>query len=193
MTVAALYVERGGPYFAMPDVDPWDRERDARQYARSRLWRALRLPYPAEFANKLNVRAAWTCDSSLAHGGGSRSNLPIASVSSTGVHHVSRSISGSGGGTSDSPGRRLEVDALAWDRDQLAERIQLGEPARARRRCRPGRRRRSLITASASDHLDPSTGFQRAARRLKATWPGTCGRVQGGDGIVSQVSPARSR
>lgn len=33
MTVAALYVERGGPYFSMPDVDPWDLERDARTYA----------------------------------------------------------------------------------------------------------------------------------------------------------------
>lgn len=32
MTVAALYVERGGPYFAMPDVDPWGIERDARRY-----------------------------------------------------------------------------------------------------------------------------------------------------------------
>lgn len=32
MTVAALYVERGGPYFDMPDVDPWDKERDARLY-----------------------------------------------------------------------------------------------------------------------------------------------------------------
>ena len=30
--VAALYVERGGPYFSMPDVDPWDVERDARLY-----------------------------------------------------------------------------------------------------------------------------------------------------------------
>lgn len=33
MTVAALYVERGGPYFTMPDVDPWGVERDARTYA----------------------------------------------------------------------------------------------------------------------------------------------------------------
>lgn len=33
MTVAALYVERGGPYFTMPDVDPWDVDRDARTYA----------------------------------------------------------------------------------------------------------------------------------------------------------------
>lgn len=32
MKVAALYVERGGPYFTMSDVDPWDRERDARAY-----------------------------------------------------------------------------------------------------------------------------------------------------------------
>lgn len=33
MTVAALYVERGGPYFTMPGVDPWGVERDARLYA----------------------------------------------------------------------------------------------------------------------------------------------------------------
>lgn len=31
--IAALYVERGGPYFGRPDVDPWDKERDARDYA----------------------------------------------------------------------------------------------------------------------------------------------------------------
>lgn len=31
--IAALYVERGGPYFTMPDVDPWDVSRDARTYA----------------------------------------------------------------------------------------------------------------------------------------------------------------
>lgn len=30
--VSALYVERGGPYFTMPDVDPWDVMRDARLY-----------------------------------------------------------------------------------------------------------------------------------------------------------------
>ena len=33
IAVAALYVERGGPYFGMPGVDPWDAERDARLYA----------------------------------------------------------------------------------------------------------------------------------------------------------------
>lgn len=32
-TVAALYVARGGCYYGLPDVDPWDRERDARLYA----------------------------------------------------------------------------------------------------------------------------------------------------------------
>jgi len=32
-TVAALYVEKGGPYFAMAGVDPWDIARDARTYA----------------------------------------------------------------------------------------------------------------------------------------------------------------
>jgi hypothetical protein len=31
--VAALYVEKGGPYFGRDDVDPWDKERDARLYA----------------------------------------------------------------------------------------------------------------------------------------------------------------
>ena len=31
--IAALYVQRGGCYFGLPDVDPWDEERDARTYA----------------------------------------------------------------------------------------------------------------------------------------------------------------
>src|SRR5262245_39628608 len=31
--VAALYVEKGGIYYGLPDVDPWDEERDARLYA----------------------------------------------------------------------------------------------------------------------------------------------------------------
>jgi hypothetical protein len=33
VTVAALYVETGGCYFGLPDVDPWDISRDARLYA----------------------------------------------------------------------------------------------------------------------------------------------------------------
>lgn len=33
MTVAALYVHPGGPYFGVPGVDPWDQARDARAYA----------------------------------------------------------------------------------------------------------------------------------------------------------------
>jgi hypothetical protein len=32
MTVAALYVETDGVYFGLPDVDPWDEQRDARLY-----------------------------------------------------------------------------------------------------------------------------------------------------------------
>lgn len=32
MKVAALYVQKGGAYFGLPDVDPWDEERDARLY-----------------------------------------------------------------------------------------------------------------------------------------------------------------
>lgn len=30
--IAALYVEKGGSYFGLPDVDPWDESRDARTY-----------------------------------------------------------------------------------------------------------------------------------------------------------------
>jgi hypothetical protein len=32
MMIAALYIDRGGPYPRMPDVDCWDEERDARKY-----------------------------------------------------------------------------------------------------------------------------------------------------------------
>lgn len=35
MTVAALFVETDGCYFNLPDVDPWDIQRDARQYTGS--------------------------------------------------------------------------------------------------------------------------------------------------------------
>jgi hypothetical protein len=31
--IAALYVEKDGAYYGIPDVDPWDMERDARRYA----------------------------------------------------------------------------------------------------------------------------------------------------------------
>jgi hypothetical protein len=31
--VAALFVEKNGVYYGLPDVDPWDEERDARKYA----------------------------------------------------------------------------------------------------------------------------------------------------------------
>lgn len=32
-TIAALYVQKGGCYYRLPNVDPWDEERDARKYA----------------------------------------------------------------------------------------------------------------------------------------------------------------
>lgn len=32
MRVAALYVQKGGVYYGLPDVDPWDEARDARKY-----------------------------------------------------------------------------------------------------------------------------------------------------------------
>lgn len=31
--IAALYVQKGGVYYGLPNVDPWDEERDARKYA----------------------------------------------------------------------------------------------------------------------------------------------------------------
>lgn len=31
--IAALYVQTNGAYYGLPDVDPWDKERDARLYA----------------------------------------------------------------------------------------------------------------------------------------------------------------
>lgn len=31
--IAALYVQSGGSYYDLPGIDPWDQERDARQYA----------------------------------------------------------------------------------------------------------------------------------------------------------------
>lgn len=31
--IAALFVEKGGCYWGLPNVDPWDKERDARLYA----------------------------------------------------------------------------------------------------------------------------------------------------------------
>ncbi|HQT62751.1 hypothetical protein [Acidiphilium sp.] len=31
--IAALFVQTGGSYFGLPDVDPWDETRDARRYA----------------------------------------------------------------------------------------------------------------------------------------------------------------
>jgi hypothetical protein len=32
VVIAALYVQTGGCYFGLPDVDPWDEQRDARRY-----------------------------------------------------------------------------------------------------------------------------------------------------------------
>lgn len=31
MKVAALFVAKDGPYFGLPEVDPWDETRDARR------------------------------------------------------------------------------------------------------------------------------------------------------------------
>ena len=33
MMIAALFVQKNGAYFGLPDVDPWDEKRDARLYA----------------------------------------------------------------------------------------------------------------------------------------------------------------
>jgi len=40
--IAALYVQTGGCYFGLPEVDPWDEARDARKYAGP--WRVVAHP-----------------------------------------------------------------------------------------------------------------------------------------------------
>jgi hypothetical protein len=40
--IAALFVETNGIYFGLPNVDPWDEQRDARQYAGP--WRVIAHP-----------------------------------------------------------------------------------------------------------------------------------------------------
>lgn len=44
--IAALYVQRGGVYWACPGVDPWDEVRDARLYAG---------PWPVVAQGKLEI------------------------------------------------------------------------------------------------------------------------------------------
>jgi hypothetical protein len=58
MTVAALYVDARGPYATMPDVEAWDLERDARNYAG---------PYPVVAHPPCT---AWCQLSHLSRGGG---------------------------------------------------------------------------------------------------------------------------
>jgi hypothetical protein len=57
------------------------------------------------------------------------------------------------------------VDRNRCDALSITGRREVTRSANPRRRCRPGRGR-SLITSSGDDP-DPSTGFQRAARRLR--------------------------
>jgi hypothetical protein len=45
MMIAALYVQSDGCYSMLPNVDPWDKKRDARRYSG---------PFPA-----LTTRAMW--------------------------------------------------------------------------------------------------------------------------------------
>lgn len=56
MTVAALYVETGGVYYGLPDVDPWDAERDARLYAGP--WPVVAHPPCASWGRLAGFRAA---------------------------------------------------------------------------------------------------------------------------------------
>jgi hypothetical protein len=56
MTVAALYVETNGVYYGLPDVDPWDEERDARLYAGP--WPVVAHPPCARWGQLANVNHA---------------------------------------------------------------------------------------------------------------------------------------
>ncbi len=53
MTVAALYVETGGIYYGLPDVDPWDEARDARLYAGP--WPVVAHPPCARWSNLAHI------------------------------------------------------------------------------------------------------------------------------------------
>lgn len=55
-TVAALYVETGGAYFGLPDVDPWDETRDARLYDGP--WPVVAHPPCARWGQLANVNHA---------------------------------------------------------------------------------------------------------------------------------------
>jgi hypothetical protein len=56
VTVAALYVETGGVYYGLPDVDPWDEARDARLYAGP--WPVVAHPPCARWGQLANVNHA---------------------------------------------------------------------------------------------------------------------------------------
>ena len=55
-TVAALYVEKGGVYYGLPGVDPWDEERDARLYAGP--WPVVAHPPCSRWGQLANVNHA---------------------------------------------------------------------------------------------------------------------------------------
>lgn len=61
--IAALYVAKDGCYFGLPDVDPWDQERDARLYAGP--WPVVAHP-PCDRWHQLSAvnhkRWGWTID-----------------------------------------------------------------------------------------------------------------------------------
>jgi hypothetical protein len=54
--IAALFVETNGVYFGLPDVDPWDKERDARLYAGP--WPVVAHPPCERWSQMNNVNAA---------------------------------------------------------------------------------------------------------------------------------------
>ncbi len=54
--IAALYVETGGVYYGLPDVDPWDEPRDARLYAGP--WPVVAHPPCSRWGKLANVNKA---------------------------------------------------------------------------------------------------------------------------------------
>jgi hypothetical protein len=54
--IAALFVQTGGAYFGMPDVDPWDEQRDARLYTGP--WPVVAHPPCNRWSQMNNVNAA---------------------------------------------------------------------------------------------------------------------------------------
>jgi hypothetical protein len=123
VVIAALYVETGGAYYGIPDVDPWDEQRDARLYPGP--FPVVAHPPCASWSQLANVnKARW--GSPIGADGGTFA-AALASVRRWGgvLEHPAYSIAweryglprptrGGWTGTFDDPGMVTELDQAAY-------------------------------------------------------------------------------